>query len=182
MKRISIVLGLAVLMAATVVLTAGAALAQAAAPETFNEKRFESFPIDNPCPGYEEQIQIEGVFHYQGHLTKVYPDHTQPEYDIYQYQVRNNTTNVTGTGLSTGDRYRFNSQFSLAEVSLSPEMGSQGLYTGTETHQSQIISYGDSPNFVLHITTKYVWTSDLEKIYLIVENVTATCTGSGQTT
>jgi hypothetical protein len=181
MRRIVMLLTVALGLAVMVV-GAAVAMAQAAAPETFNEKRFESFTIDNPCPGYEEQIQIEGIFHYQGHLLKVYPDPTQPEHDIYQYQVRNNTTNVTGTGLSTGDKYRVNSQFSLAEVQLSPEMGSQGLYTGTETHQSQIISYGDSPNFVVHITTKYVWTSDLEKIYIIVENVTATCTGGGQTT
>jgi len=172
---------LAVAIAVVVLLASGIASA-AATNETDVYHQPESFTIDNPCPGYEEQIQIEGIFHYQGHLAKVYPDPTQPEHDIYQYQVRNNTTNVTGTGLSTGDRYRLNSQFSLAEVQLSPEMGSQGLYTGTETHQIQIISYGDSPSFIGHVTTKYVWTSDLEKIYIIVENVTGTCTGGGQTT
>jgi hypothetical protein len=63
MKRISIVLGLAVLMAATVVLTAGAALAQA---ETV--QRVEKIPVsgelaaeDNPCTG--ELITFEGTLH-----------------------------------------------------------------------------------------------------------------------
>jgi len=178
MKRISIVLGLAVLMAATVVLTAGAALAQATT-ETFNVSSPVSFTIDNPCPGYEEPILVEGVFHHVVQVTQVDLPNTQPGTDIFKYTNSTNTTNVTGTGLETGDEYRFINQGGLFETTLPADETSQGIaFTNTEELSYIVVSNGASPNFMLHGTWKTVYREGTEPT-IQLENVWTSCTGSG---
>jgi hypothetical protein len=91
MKRIVVVLGVAALMVAMVAAYAGVAMAQAT-NETINIRSPESFTIDNPCPGYEEPIQVDGIFHSVYRVTQV-------EGDLYRYVIHVNTSNVTGIGL-----------------------------------------------------------------------------------
>ena len=65
MKRISVVLGLAVLMAATVVLTAGAALAQAETITTTDQTTFNQ--TFRSCTN--ELVQIQGTLNTVAHST-----------------------------------------------------------------------------------------------------------------
>jgi hypothetical protein len=178
MKRISIVLGLAVLMAAAVVLTAGAALARATT-ETFNVSSPESFTIDNPCPGYEEPILFEGVFHSVVRVTQVDRPNTQPGTDFYSYTIRRNSTNVTGTGEVSGDEYRFINTGGEVGGSFSSEGSRQGTSGEFTSEVSYIIvSDGASPNYMLHETVHYTFFPDRPPT-AEVQNVRATCTGSG---
>jgi hypothetical protein len=97
MRRISTVLGLAVLMAAAVVLTAGAALARA---ET--ETRIEHIPLsgeiavdDNPFTG--DFIYYEATLHVAHHTTYA-PDGST-------YTTYNTTLQGYGIGGESGARY-----------------------------------------------------------------------------
>jgi hypothetical protein len=71
MKRISLFLGLAVLMAATVVLTASAALARAEVVQSVEKIPVSGELADNPCTG--ELITLEGTSHLV-HTTTITPD------------------------------------------------------------------------------------------------------------
>lgn len=178
MRRISTVLGLAVLMTAAVVLTAGAVLARATT-ETSNVSSPASFTINNPCPGYEEAILVEGVFHHVVRITQVDRPNTQPGTDIYTYTIRVNSTNVTGTGEVSGDEYRFINSGGEVGGSFSSEgsrQGTSGEFTSENSYR--IVSDGASPNFMFHETTHYTFFPDGPPT-AEVQNVRATCTGSG---
>jgi hypothetical protein len=182
MKRISIVLGLAVLMAATVVLTAGAALAQATT-ETFNVRTYESFiiPEENAtCPG-QEAIQLDGFFHYVVQVTKVDLPNTQSDTDVYKVTNNTNTTNVIGTGLVSGNEYRFVGTGRLNETLLFPEVTPEGIqYTGIEETSYSIISPGASTNLRVHVTSKIVYDEDQAPL-IKIEKATFDCTGAPPT-
>src|SRR5688572_19008506 len=105
MKRISIVLVLAAVMAAAVALMAGTALAQAET-ETFQIREPVEFVADaNDCTG--EEILFEGV----QHQTTVVTTNENGRHVV----SRNNWTNFTGTGLETGDEYRLSTAGGVTE-------------------------------------------------------------------
>jgi hypothetical protein len=178
LRRKLAVLGAAVTMAVMLVMAAAVAMAQATT-ETSNVSRTESFTIDNPCPGYEEQILFEGVFHHVVRVTQVDRPNTPPGTDIYTYTIRTNSTNVTGTGLSTGDEYKLVGAGGEVGGSFSSEGSRQGT-SGEFTAASigRIVSHGASPDFMYHETVHYTFFPDGTATGE-VQNVWATCTGSG---
>jgi hypothetical protein len=162
MKRISIVLGLAVLMAATVVLTAGAALAQAETSTT-NERipmSGETAPEDNICNG--ELITWEGWLHSVAHVTTA-PDGSQ------QNGVSSFTFKAHGVG-SSGTQY----VIVLSNPVRSVFDPNTGMYIQTNNvNQVWISKGGEGEDFmtraVFHITrqpdgtfTAWVESSDME--------------------
>jgi hypothetical protein len=185
---------LAVLAAAvTMVMMLAAASAVSALPattETFSVSSPESFTINNPCPGYEEPILVEGVFHHVVRVTQVDRPNTQPGTDMYAYTIRTNSTNVTGTGEVSGDEYRFinigGSVGGTFITEVTPE--GQGI-AGTFTDELSyiIVSEGASPNFMYHETIKVVFAHDPDPEQpgpdpiVKIENYRTTCTGDGQT-
>ena len=106
MRRIVVVLGVAVLMAATVVLTAGTALAQAETA-TFNEWIPISEELENNCT--EEPFTLEGTFHMLLHGTTT---ENGNQYALYHHNVQAEGVSPSGAKyvatsvdqtLSTGD-------------------------------------------------------------------------------
>jgi hypothetical protein len=140
MRRVALVLAATAL---SLLLASGVAMARATT-ETYSIRDPESFTIDNPCPGYEEPILVEGVFH---HVVQV----TQVEGDFYRSVIHTNSNNVTGTGLETGDEYRFINTGLNAGGSFNTEGGPNGV-ANTLTYEVSyiIVSEGASPNFMLH--------------------------------
>jgi hypothetical protein len=146
MKRISIVLGLAVLMAAAVVLTAGTALAQAETSTT-NERIpliGETQPEDNPCTG--ELITWEGTLHLVSHMT------TTP--DGSQTGAGNFTFKAHGVGASSGTEYVLVLSFpSSGRVVYDPNTG---VYIQTNNVHTLYLNQGEGEDFksrsVFHIT------------------------------
>jgi hypothetical protein len=145
MKRISVVLGLAVLMAATVVLTAGAALAQASTGGTSQRIPIsgEVAPEDNPCTG--ELVTYAGTLHNVGNTT------TTPEGDLngtnlFTFQARGVS--------SSGTKYVIVLNDHVAITSFDPGTGVQ--HTQTNHTYSNFITQGQGENFVsrsvFHIT------------------------------
>jgi hypothetical protein len=165
MRRIGVVLGVAVVMAAAVALTAGAALAQSET-ETFHIRDMTSFILDNPCT--EEEILFEGDFHNVVHTTlNEQGGHTQSL-----------TTNIgiTGTGLETGDKYRFINAGGFQQ---------SGLANGMSVDNNHVIllvvSEGSSPDLILQIVTKVMRDEDGEP-FLGFEIITNGCTPEVETT
>jgi hypothetical protein len=131
-------IALVVTVSVVLLLASGVAMAQATT-ETINIRSPESFTIDNPCPGYEEPIQVDGVFHHVGHVT-------QFEGNLFRFVGHTNTTNVTGIGLVTGDEYRFINSGGFAGGGTT----AGGTNTLTDEVSYIIVSKGASPNFMLH--------------------------------
>jgi hypothetical protein len=147
------------LTAMALLMVSGVALAHAAT-ETLNVKKQERFTIDNPCTG--ERILVEGVFHY---LTRV----TQNE-NGYHFVIRTNTEDVTGTGLQTGDEYRF--------INVSGAVGGSvinGVNTNIDEVSFMVVTEGASPNFILHATEVLLFDEDFDP-YVIFEVSTVGCT------
>jgi hypothetical protein len=154
---------LAVAIAVVVLLASGIASA-AATNETDVYRQPESFTIDNPCQGYEEPILVEGVFQYVYRVTSVGED-------PYYFLVHANASNVTGTGLETGDEYRFiNGVVATGSGSPGPS-GSQNTYNV----RYMIVSDGASPNFILHEVLRQVIGPDGQP-FITIEKFWATCT------
>ena len=127
-----------------VVLLASGIARAAATTETDVYRQPESFTIDNPCQGYEEPILVEGIFQYVYRVTSVGGDPLHP--DLSYYLNHANASNVTGTGLETGDEYRFiNGVVSTGTSSPGPS-GMQFTYNVRYI----IVSDGTSPNFIYH--------------------------------
>src|SRR5215208_7531582 len=161
LRRKLAVLGAAVTMAVMLVMAAAAVSALPATTETFSVSSPESFTINNPCPGYEEPILVEGVFHHVLRVTQVDRADTQPGTDIYSYTIRTNSTNVTGTGEVSGDEYRFINTGGEVGGSFSSEGSRQGTSGEFTSEVSYIIvSDGASPNFMLHETSHYTFFPD----------------------
>jgi hypothetical protein len=173
-----VLMTVAAMMAVIVVGGAAVAMAQTSI-EKFNVSSPAQFTIDNPCPGYEEPILVEGVFHHVLQVTQVDLPNTQPGTDIFKYTNSTNTTNVTGTGLETGDEYRFINPGGTHDTTLPADETSQGIaFTNTEELSYIIVSKGPSPNYMFHGTWKTVYREGTEPI-IQLENVWTSCTGSG---
>jgi hypothetical protein len=145
MKRISIVLGLAVLVAATVVLTAGAALAPAETSTTNLRIPVsgETAPEDNPCNG--ELITWAGWLHEVSHRTTA-PDGSD------QTGATSFTFHAQGVG-SSGTQYVIHLNFPTRGV-FDPNTG---MYIQTNNvNQVWISKGGEGEDFmtrsVFHIT------------------------------
>jgi len=164
---------LALAIAVVVLLASGIARA-AATTETDVYRQPESFTIDNPCQGYEEPILVEGVFQYVYRVTSVGEDPINP--DFYYFLIHANASNVTGTGLETGDEYRFiNGIVSTGSGSPGPS-GSQFTYNVRYI----IVSDGASPNFIYHEVLRQVIAPDGQP-FITIEKYWATCTAGVQT-
>jgi len=164
---------LAVAIAVVVLLASGIARA-AATTETEVYRQPESFTINNPCQGYEEAILVEGVFQYVYRVTSVGEDPLNP--DLYYYLTHANASNVTGTGLETGDEYRFiNGGVSTGTSSPGPS-GMQFTYNV----RYMIVSDGASPNFILHEVLRQVIGPDGQP-FITIEKFWATCTAGAET-
>jgi hypothetical protein len=176
LRRTLAVLGAVVTMAVMLVVTSAVGTAQATT-EKFNVRTYASFVLteENPhCPG-QEDIKVEGFFHQVTQITAVDLPNTEPGTDIYKNTGRSNSSNVIGTGLVTGNAYRFINTGGVAETLLFPEATPQGIvYTGTEENSYRIISPGVSPNFTLHVTSKIVLDENQEPI-ITIENVRVSC-------
>ena len=190
LRRKLAVLGAAVTMAVMLVMAAATVSALPATTETLNASSSDPFTIDNPCPGYEEPILVEGVFHQVMRVTQVDRPNTQPGTDIYTYTIRSNTTNVTGTGEVSGDEYRFINKGGEVGGSFSTEVTPEGQgIAGQFTDEVSyiIVSEGASPNFMYHRTVKYVFPQDPDPEQpgpdpiVEIQNERTTCTGGGQT-
>jgi hypothetical protein len=152
-------------MAAVLLMASGLALAQTAT-ETLNVNRMERFTIDNPCTG--EPILVEGVFHHLVHVTRTE--------EGYHFVIRTNTQDVTGTGLQTGDEYRF--------INVGGAVGSDvinGVATNTDEGSFMVVTQGASPNFIIHGTLHAVVDQDFDP-YVIFEVSTVGCTPDIETT
>ena len=141
MRRRGIVLGVAAVMATTVALAAGTALAQAET-STIQVQGPTSFTVDNLCTG--ETILFEGDFHNVIHTTFN---------ENGQHFVTNGGTRVTGTGLQTGDEYRLITAGAYVEYVESTGEG-EGLFLNNEATTFHIISQGPSPDFIGHVVSK----------------------------
>jgi hypothetical protein len=160
---------LAVAIAVVALLASGIASA-AATNETKVYRQPESFTIDNPCQGYEEPILAEGVFQYVYRVTTIGEDPINP--DRYYFLIHANASNVTGTGLETGDEYRFINGVVNTGTSSTGPSGSQFTYNVRYI----IVSDGASPNFILHEVLRQVIGPD-GKPFITIEKFWATCTG-----
>jgi hypothetical protein len=150
---------LLVALAVALLVASGVAMARAAT-ETLNVNQPESFTIDNPCTG--EPILVEGVFHHLVHVTQ-----TQ---EGYHFVIRTNTQDVTGTGLQTGDEYRF--------INVGGAVGGSvinGVHTNIDEVSFMVVTEGASPNFILHGTEVLVHDEDFDP-YVIFEVSTVGCT------
>jgi hypothetical protein len=146
-------------LAVALLMASGLALAQAAT-ETLNVNQPESFTIDNPCTG--EPILVEGVFHHLVHVT-------QTE-EGYHFVIRTNTQDVTGTGLRTGDEYRF--------INVGGSVGGSvinGVNTNTNEFSFMVVTEGASANFILRGTEVVVYDEDFDP-YVIFAVSTVGCT------
>jgi hypothetical protein len=146
-------------MAVALLMASGVALAQAAS-ETLNVNEPERFTIDNPCTG--ESILVEGVFHHLVHVT-------QTE-DGYHFVIRTNTEDVTGTGLQTGDEYRF--------INIGGAVGGSvinGVSTNTNEVSFIAVTEGASPNFILRGNEVLLFDEDFDP-YVIFAVSTVGCT------
>jgi hypothetical protein len=170
MKRISIVLGVAALMAVMVALAAGTAFAQAET-ETFHNRGTFTFTVENPCTG--EEVLFEGKFNNTVHVTL----NKNGYHDVTRSQV----SDVTGTGLQTGDKYRFINAGGLAEYSeIEEEVG--GLYVGNDETMFMVVSEGSSPNFLMHLLYKVTFDTADGQPGLVFEAQTIGCTPEVETT
>jgi len=175
MRRIIVLMTAAALM---VVVAAAAVFAQPPTIEKYQVSTPVSYTIDNPCPGYEEPILLEGVFHQVIQNTRVENETSL----VYKYTNRGYSTNITGTGEVSGDVYRVTNTGGEVGasfvVSNSEPTSPQGI-AGTDTFESHsvVVSKGASPNFVLHQTLKFTFFYDSDPT-AEVQNVWATCTGS----
>jgi hypothetical protein len=166
-------ISLAVAIAVGVLLASGIAQA-AATTETETIRQPESFTRENPCQGYEEPILFEGVYQIVYKVTSVGDDPVNP--DFYLSLVHVNASNVTGTGLETGDEYRFISR------GVNTGSGSPGPSASQNTYNVSwvIVSEGASPNFVLHESLKQVNAPDGHP-FISTEKYWTTCTGGVET-
>src|SRR5215208_3894400 len=172
-SKIQRLITLALAIAVVVLLASGIARA-AATTETDVYRQPESFTIDNPCQGYEVPILVEGVFQYVYRVTSVGEDPINP--DFYYFLIHANASNVTGTGLETGDEYRFiNGIVSTGSGSPGPS-GSQFTYNVRYI----IVSDGASPNFIYHEVLRQVIAPDGQP-FITIEKYWATCTAGVQT-
>jgi hypothetical protein len=161
---------LLVAIAAIVVVSAGAALAQAETT-TFHNRGQITFTIDNPCTG--EEILFEGRFHN--------PQHTTLNDNGYHVVTRGNVMDVTGTGLLTGDRYRFINAGGLVEYSeIEGEVG--GLYVNNDETIFMVVSQGASPNFLMHLLYKVTFDTADGQPSLVFAADTIGCTPEVETT
>jgi hypothetical protein len=181
MRRIVLAFTVPALLAVMVV----AATAAFAQPPTIEKYKLESpvsYVIQNPCPEspyYGENIPLEGVIYQVIQTTRVENETSI----VYKYTNRIHSTNVTGTGEVSGDVYR--------AITTGGETGGSFLVSnsdpaiaGTDISQTHyiVVSEGASPNFVVHQLIKYTFFYDSELGYIPtaeVQNVWATCTGSG---
>jgi hypothetical protein len=163
MKRLGLLLAI---MAAALAVSAGAVLAQAQT-DTVIAREPVAFGATNPCNG--EFIEFTGTFLFQGHNT----------YDATGNQhssVGSVAMNITGEGES-GTQYRYivgGGRYIVHETladppPIIPEMT-------TEVFTFQIVSTGDSPNFLMHVTTHYTYNVALGEYTVVVENVRTECT------
>jgi hypothetical protein len=142
MKRIVVVVGVAAVMAAAVALTAGAALAQAET-ETWHNRGQSNFTIENPCTG--EEVLVENTFHNVIHVTL--------NENGYHTHSHASATDATGTGLQTGDEYRFINAGGFTEWQEIVDETS-GLYVNNYEVIYMVVSEGASPNFLMHLLYK----------------------------
>jgi hypothetical protein len=179
MRRIIALMTATALMVVMVVVAAAAVFAQPPTIEKYHLYSTVSYTIDNPCPGYEEPIPLDGDIHQVIQNTRVENETSI----VYKYTNRAYSTNVTGTGVVSGDVYRLNSTGGEVGgsfvVSNSEPTSPEGI-AGTDTSviHSVVVSEGASPNFVVHQTIKYTFFYDSDPT-AEVQNVWTTCTGSG---
>ena len=179
MRRVIMLITAAALMAVMVVVAAAAVFAQPPTIEKYHVYRPVSYTITNPCPGYEEPILLEGVFHQVIQNTRVENETSI----VYKYTNRGYSTDITGTGEVSGDVYRVNNTGGEVGasfvVSNSEPTSPQGI-AGTDTSEIHylVVSEGASPNFVLHETVKYTFFYDSDPT-AEVQNLRVTCTGRG---
>jgi hypothetical protein len=130
MRRIVTVLGVAALMAATVALTAGAALAQAETV-TVNERTTQVEELENPCTG--EPITFETTLHTISHMT------TTEEGGLHL----SSHFNVQGVGVSpSGAKYVINNvESTIANL---PSGVEQGPITFTFEDVIMVLRQGES--------------------------------------
>lgn len=155
MKRVIVVLGVAASMAAVVVLLAGTALAQSVT-ETINVKDAQSFTWYNECTG--EEILFEGDFHSLIHTTR----------NDGGYHVVSQATlmDTTGTGLQTGNRYRFINPGGISEHSLS-----NGMLVSSSTATQILVGAGRTPKAILHVGFKIAFDEDGQpNLVFLIEN------------
>ena len=176
MRRIIVLMTAAALM---VVVAAAAVFAQPPTIEKYQVSTPVSYTIDNPCPGYEEPILLEGVFHQVIQNTRVENETSL----VYKYTNRGYSTNITGTGEVSGDVYRVITTGGETGgsflVSNSDPTSPEGI-AGTDISQTHyiVVSEGASPNFMYHELVKYTFFYNSEPT-AEVQNAWATCTGSG---
>jgi hypothetical protein len=159
MKRVGVVLGVAMVMVA---LTGGTALAQA---ETETSRVREPFALvgDNPCTG--EPMQLEGEFQQVTHTTL--------SQNGYHTVSSSHIINMTGTGLQTGDKYRITGTAHTVGASLR-----NGIEVSNDGATEVVISKGSSPNALVHLLFKYTVDADGQP-NMVVTAETIRCTPSG---
>jgi len=143
MRRLSVVLGVAAVMAAIVALMTGTALAQA---ETDTSQTTEplSFLLENPCNG--EEILVEGEVRVLSHTTQ----NEQGSHSLFLF-----TEPLSGTGLETGDKYRF---ITVGHETTRDLANGVNGFAGTQPFL--VTSEGASPNFIFFITHQAVFDDD----------------------
>jgi hypothetical protein len=142
MKRISFVLGLAVLMAATVVLTAGAALAKAETVQSVENIPVSGELADNPCT--DEPVTLEGTLHLVRHTT------TTP--DGRDVSTVSSTFQGHGVGALSGTQYTLVTGDHIRSI-YDPDTG---MYIQTNNVSLRWLSQGEGGDIktrsVFHIT------------------------------
>lgn len=142
-RRIGIVFGVAAVMAAAVALTAGTALAQAITDHSRTNEPFTEI-IENPCTG--EEILFEGTFRQVTHFV-------QNDNGLHGGVIE--VVTATGTGVESGERYRF-----INSVNSAFYNGNDGMVVDDVGREILVVSNGASPNFVTHLRAKA--TTDLD--------------------
>jgi hypothetical protein len=165
-RRIGIVLGVATVMAAIVALTAGTALAQSET-ETFRIRDTIAFIWENPCT--EEEILFEGDFQNVFHSTL-----NEKGYHNFS---RGNAVGITGTGLETGDEYRFINAGGYTQNQLA-----NGMFIDNNKAAQLLVSDGNSPNTILQVVTKATFDDVDREPFLIFDITTFGCTPEVETT
>ena len=166
MRRIGVVLGVAVVIAAAVALAAGTALAQAETETSIRREPF-AFIYDNRCTG--EPMLIEGTFQQVTHTTLNENGH--------HVASSSHISNVSGTGLQTGDEYRITGTAHTVQSSLR-----NGIELSNDGTTEVVVSKDGSPNSVVLLLFKYTVDVTDGQPSMVVEVVSFRCTPEGETT
>jgi hypothetical protein len=157
---------MAALMAAIVALTAGTALAQAETETSIRREPF-AFIYDNRCTG--EPMLIEGSFQQVTHTTL--------SENGYHVVISSHISNVTGTGLQTGDEYRITGTAHTVQGSLR-----NGIEVSNDGTTEVVVSKDGSPNALLRLLFKYTYDADDGQPNMAVVGETIGCTPEVETT